>query len=36
MHPVTLIKNLAKHLPLEVCYILLDLGDHAGAVCGRF
>jgi xanthine dehydrogenase YagR molybdenum-binding subunit len=27
--------NLAKHL-LQVCYILLKVGEHAGAVCGRF
>ena len=25
-----------EHLPIEVCYILLKVGEHAGAVCGRF
>ena len=28
------LRNLAKYQPVEVCYILLKVGEHAGAVCG--
>jgi hypothetical protein len=30
------LRNLAKYQPVEVCYILLEVGEHAGAVCSRF
>jgi CO/xanthine dehydrogenase Mo-binding subunit len=29
-------KKLSQTPPIQVCYILLKVGEHAGAVCGRF
>jgi CO/xanthine dehydrogenase Mo-binding subunit len=28
-------KKLSQTPPIQVCYILLKVGEHAGAVCGR-